>query len=61
MRLSDEIVSLHSAAFTAGFKKIAKEDDFDEGYVQINCYDESKESPFYYSHFRIPGAVRIRR
>jgi len=59
MRLSDEIVSLHSAAFTAGFKKIAKEDDFDEGYVQINCYDESKESPFYYSHFRVPRTVTL--
>lgn len=60
MRLSDEIVSLHSAAFTAGFKKIAEEDDFDEGYVQINCYDESKESPFRYSHFRIPQTIVLK-
>jgi len=60
MRLSDEIVSLHSAAFTAGFKKIAEEDDFDEGYVQINYYDELKESPFRYSHFKIPRTIVLK-
>lgn len=60
MRLSDEIVSLHSAAFTAGFKKIAEEDDFDEGYVQINYYDELKESPFRYSHFKIPLTIVLK-
>lgn len=60
MRLSDEIVSLHSAAFTAGFKKIAEEDDFDEGYVQINYYDELKESPFRYSHFKIPQTIVLK-
>jgi len=54
MRLSDEIVSLHSAAFTAGFKNLAGKEDFDPGYVQITYYDESKESPFHYSHFKIP-------
>jgi integrative and conjugative element protein (TIGR02256 family) len=60
MRLSDEIVSLHSAAFTAGFKKIAQEGDFNEGYTQINYYDESKESPFRYSHLKIPQTVVLR-
>lgn len=57
MRLSDEIVSLHSAAFTAGFKNIARKDDFDQGYVQINYYDESKESPFHYTCFRAPWTI----
>jgi len=57
MRLSDESVSLHSAAFTAGFKSLASKGDFDQGYVQINCCNESKEPPFYYSRFRIPGTV----
>jgi integrative and conjugative element protein (TIGR02256 family) len=60
MRLSDEIVSLHSAAFTAGFKSLAKEGDLDQGYIQINCYDESKESPFRYSHFKIPQTIVLK-
>ena len=57
MRLSDEIVSLHSASFTAGFKRIAKTGSIEEGFIQLNFYNDKEEDPFYIKTIRIPQTI----
>lgn len=53
MKLSDELVSLHSASFTAGFKKIVKQKRMKEGYIQLNFYDEDNDTPFSFRIIKI--------
>lgn len=60
MQLSDEIVSLHSASFTRGFKKIVKMGAIEEGLIQINFYNESKDVPFYIKTIGIPQTLVLR-
>lgn len=60
MRLSDDLVSLHSAAFTTGFKKIVKQNRVKEGYIQLNVYDEDNEVPFSFRTIKIPQTIVLK-
>lgn len=60
MLLSDEIVSLHSASFTAGFKKITKIGAIEEGFIQLSFYDESKDVPFYFKLIKIQPTFSLK-
>lgn len=60
MRLSDDLVSLHSAAFTTGFKKIIKQNKVKEGYIQLNVYDEDNDTPFSFRTIKIPHTIVLK-
>ncbi len=60
MRLSDELVSLHSAAFTTGFKKIIKQKRMKEGCIQLNVYDEDSDTPFSFRNIKIPQTIVLK-